>query len=368
MRVLALVPHPPAGASTRYRVHQFLPYLARRGVSVDVAPLLTEHAFERLYRPGRHAAKAMDWLVASVRRLSQVWEARRYDVVWIHREIWPLAGLLHESLLHRRNRRWLFDLDDAIYLPNVSQANRLFGPLKDASKSGWIASRASAISAGNESLRAWATRQTGDDSRAFLVPTAVDTDRWLSSGRLAGRPGDALTLGWIGSHSTLPYLEALRSTLEWLGRRHPHLRLLVVGAAFEVAGLRVECVPWTLDSEVRALDAADICLAPLPDTEWARGKCGLKVLQYMALAKPVISSPVGANLEIVRDLETGLFARSAEEWVGAVSGLVEDAALRRRLGNAGRARVEERYSVRSVEPRLFAALNRACEESTPCAG
>jgi glycosyltransferase involved in cell wall biosynthesis len=361
VNVLALVPHPAAGASTRYRVHQFRSVLAARGIDVTVRPLLDEPAFARVYRRGEAAAKARDLFEGGRRRLADVRAAGRFDAVMIHRELWPLHGLVHETLLRRANPRWLFDLDDAVWLPNVSEANRGVAFLKAPGKARWIAGHSRAVSAGNRHLAEWARAHVRPGAEVFHVPTAVDTERFRSArGRGAVVPGSkACLVGWIGSASTAPYLAAVREPLARLCVRHPGLRLRVIGARVQLPGVAVESVPWSLETEVQALDGLDIAIAPLPDDAWARGKCGLKVLQSMAMAKPVVTSPTGAHLDLVEDGVSGRFARTPAEWLDALEELVVDPAARRRLGAAGRAVVEERYSVAAVAPALEAALRHA---------
>jgi glycosyltransferase involved in cell wall biosynthesis len=169
-------------------------------------------------------------------------------------------------------------------------------------------------------------------------------------------------LGWIGSHSTVQYLEAHAPVLEALLARHPRLRLLVIGAtSTRLTHPQVEFAPWTLDGEIDALARADIGLAPLPDSEWARGKCGLKLLQYQALAIPVVASPVGVHPAMIEDGVDGFLAADDAAWQRAIERLVEEVPLRRELGQHGRAHVEERYSVRAMTPRLLEALAYAAE-------
>ncbi|MEO6462160.1 MAG: glycosyltransferase family 4 protein [Candidatus Eisenbacteria bacterium] len=357
MNVLALVSHPVAGPSTRYRVLQFEPVLAARGIRLHVEPLFGAAAFDRLYRAGGRATKGLGLLAAGMRRMSAVLAAHRYDAVLVLREVWPLHGLLHELVLRQRNPRWVFDLDDAVWLPNVSAANRGFAFLKAPEKARWIVGQARAVSAGNRFIASWAGERTRPDARVFHVPTAVDTARFRPAGR--PRTEGPIRLGWIGSLSTAPYLESIARPLARLSARHKGLTLRVIGARIELPGVEVECVPWSLEGEVRALDETDIALAPLPDNDWSRGKCGLKVLQSMALAKPVVTSPIGAHLDLVEDGVDGRFAAGDDAWFDAIDGLIADPAARTSLGAAGRATVERRYSIEAVAPALEAALRHA---------
>lgn len=360
VNVLALVPHPIAGASTRYRVHQFVPALAARGIRITASPLLDAAAFARLYRPGGAAGKAFDLLAGAARRLRAVATARRYDAILVHRELWPLRGLLPERLLHGVNPRWVFDLDDAVWLPNVSPANRGVAALKAHGKTPWLTAHARAITAGNRHLATWAAAHAGPDSRVFHVPTAVDVARWRpAAGGVAHDPRRGILLGWIGSPSTAPYLASIGEPLARLAAAHPGLRLRVIGAEVTLPGVPVESVPWSLDSEVAALAGVDIALAPMPDSPWARGKCGLKVLQSMALALPVVTSPTGAHVDLVEDGLTGCFADGPEPWFATLDRLIADAPARARLGAAARSAVEARFSVEAVVPQLEAALRHA---------
>jgi glycosyltransferase involved in cell wall biosynthesis len=356
VKVLAFAPYPAGGASTRYRITQFAPALAAHGIDLTVDSLHSEAAFRRLYQPSGLLAKARDWAQAGARRLERVGHAGEYDVILLHRELWPMRGLLHERALFAKNPRWVFDLDDAVWLPNVSEANRRLAALKAPGKSRWVRGHARAVTAGNRSLLEWAEEGLAPGARAFLAPTALDVARWRPA---ASRSAGPVTLGWIGTHTTAHYLDALEPALAALRARHPGLRFRAIGADVELPGWDVECVPWSLDTEVAALQGVDIGLSPLPDTDWARGKCGLKLLQYMAVGAAAVASRVGAHLEIAPGGQGARLAQDTDEWLEAMSGLVTDAQARAELGAAGRKTVIERYSIEAVAPVLRDALTHA---------
>jgi len=356
MRVLAFAPYPEAGASTRYRILQYVPALAASGIELVCDSLHSDEGFRRLYSSSGFVTKAKDWLAAGLRRLERVGHASEFDVVLLHRELWPLRGLIHERALLRKNPHWVFDLDDAVYLPNVSEENRRLAALKAPGKSRWVLAHARAVAAGNRSLLDWANSGLSPGAKAFLVPTSIDIERW--------HPGSAphegpLTLGWIGTHTTVSYLHQLEPVFAALKARHPELRLRTIGARFDLPGWDVESVPWSLAGEVEALHGIDIGLSPLPDTDWARGKCGLKLLQYMAVGLPAVASRVGAHNEIAEGGEGALLADSVDEWVEGISRLVRDPDARAALGASGRKRVVERYSIEAVAPVLREALLHA---------
>jgi glycosyltransferase involved in cell wall biosynthesis len=358
MNVLALVPYPIADACTRYRIGQFVPALAAAEVHVTLAPILDADAFARLYRPGGIVKKSLDWLGAVDRRRAQIDTAASYDAVFLLRDLWPLRGPDFERQLFERTPNVVFDFDDAIFLPHASTVNRAAGLLRAPSKAAWLAGHARVVTPGNSYLRKWAEGHVASSTHILELPTAVDTERWRAR---ETPPNDRIRLGWIGSHSTVPFLEALAPVLARLRARHPALRLVVIGATSDRFGDLIETVPWTLAGEVDALSRIDIGLAPLPDVDWSRGKCGLKLLQYLALEKPVVASAVGVHPAMVENGVQGFLADGEDAWFDALDRLIGDPALRAAMGQHGRARVEERYSVRAVAPRLLDALYHAAE-------
>ena len=171
-----------------------------------------------------------------------------------------------------------------------------------------------------------------------------------------------MVLGWIGSGTTVKYLDLVRPALEGAARRCPGVRLQVVGAEWEGPGsLPVACKPWRLEDEVADLRGFDVGLMPIADDPWTRGKGGYKLLQYMAAGLPVVAHPVGVNARIVVDGGNGLWARTPAEWEEALVRLASDADLRHRMGRAGRQMVADTYSLRAQQGRLLDLLRAVAE-------
>jgi glycosyltransferase involved in cell wall biosynthesis len=359
--VLALVPHPIASPSGRYRVHQMAEPLGKLGVRLDIQPFLDDRAFARLYLPGRWGEKALDVARGGARRWRVLGGAGRYRLAFVHRELWPVVGDAPLRRLARHQPRWVFDFDDAIWMPNVSEVNRSLARWKPHGQATWLASHARAVAAGNGFLSAWARGQRSGRPAAEVeeIPTAVNSDLWVPVPRAPGPP----RLVWIGTPTTVPHLEAVRPALARVAARHPGLEIHVIGARFDGQGLPVVLHEWSEQRERDLVGRCDIGLAPLPDSDWARGKCGLKLLLYMACGLAAVSSRVGVHPTILEDGRTGMLADSDDAFEPALERLIGDPALRSRLGAAARAVVEERYSIRAVAPRLAALLSRAAESA-----
>ncbi len=361
LRVLALTPYPENMPSTRYRLAQLAPALAERGISLTLSPFVSPEEHRRA-RGGHGAVAAARAVLGAFRRARAVLAgADRYDVVLIQRGI----GLLREGRLLARlvdtHVPLVYDFDDAVYLRQQG-GRRWVETLRDPEGTTRAFCRAAGVViAGNEHLATFARAAVGPGGagRVRVLPSVVDTDRFVPGDRRGGE-GGVPTLGWVGSDSTVSYLEALAPALLELARRVAH-RLVVVagGRRPQLPGVSYDYVTWRPQTEVSHFQELDVGLYPLDDTPWSRGKCGFKALQYLACGAPCVASPVGVLREIVRPGETGLHATGSEAWVDACARLLSDAAERTRMGERGRALVEERYSVRWAAPRLAAALEEA---------
>jgi glycosyltransferase involved in cell wall biosynthesis len=343
IRVLALSPVPEEGASARFRVYQFLPELAAAGFDVEVRPFFTPDFFRIVYAPGARA------------RMALLARRREFDVVLVHREAVPIGPPWMEALLARSGRPLVFDFDDAVYLDNASDANRMIWRFKYPKKTVAIVRWSAAVIAGNDYLAAWASRH---NPATVVIPTSVDTDVFVP--RADGGSAHEPRVGWIGSHSTAKYLKSLRSALTKVGAEHAY-RLDVVGsrASFTVPGVPTTHREWSLTREVTDFAACDVGVYPLWDDEWARGKCAFKAIQFMACGVPVVASPIGANRDVIQDGVNGFLAASEAEWVEKLGWLIADGALREKLGQAGRRTVEDRYSRRVNGPRVVDVIRAA---------
>jgi len=359
IRVLALSPIPEEGAGCRFRIAQFIPYLEAAGIHVTLRSLFTPEFFRLVYKRGHYLRKAMSFAALSLKRLDSLRDVSRFDVVFIYREIFPIGPALIERLLTMPGRPpVVFDFDDAIFLPSVSDANRLIATLKTPRKVDTIIRRSDRVIAGNAFLAEYARRL---NTAVTTIPTCVDTtrfvpspDAWSDNG--SGRSRD-LIVGWIGSPTTAGYIRDLVPVLRRVREQHPFvLRVSGAGDALQIPGLTVDNAAWVLDREVELFNTCDVGVYPLADDEWSQGKCGFKAIEFMACGVPVVAAAVGVNREIIEDGVNGFLASTEAEWVEKIGRLLVDGDLRRRLARAGRRTIEERYSLDVNAPKLAATL------------
>ncbi len=355
MKVLFIVPYPSEGPSNRYRVEQYLPYLSSQGIETTIRPFTRPTQFYRLlYQPGHMLRKGIYFLYSAFSRLLELGQALRHDLVFVHREAFPFGPPFLEWIFNRLQRPLVFDFDDAIYLSNVSKANRWLGFLKMPTKTAHIIQYSAEVIAGNDYLRDYALRY---NPSVTVIPTPIDTNLYQVRDYNLTK-GSTVTIGWMGSHSTVGHLHLLADVFRRLARQY-QIIIKVIGGEYQLSEVNVVSQWWSLDREVADLQSFDIGVMPLVDNEWTRGKCGFKLLQYMGVGVPAVCSPVGVNCEMVQDGVNGYLAATDEEWVAKLSRLIEDANLRREIGRRGRATVEEQYSVKVNAPRLVEVLRKA---------
>lgn len=351
MRILALVPYPHDKApGQRFRMEQWAPRLARLGAEVVFEPFRCAELHRLLSGTGNTWRKVLLTSRALARRAGVLKRVKDYDLVYVYNEAAMLGPALIEEYLRAKGVPLVFDFDDAIFLrgKDPGTLNRHLRPLKFPGKTKSICRLASHVIAGNGYLAAYAA---GFNPRVTVVPTTIDTEKYTPRPPASGAAPPVI--GWSGSYSTVQHLDTVRRMLQRLARTE-RFRLRVVGAeGYRLEGVDVEAIPWNAETETGDLSAMDIGIMPLPDNEWTRGKCGLKALQYMALGRPAVCSPVGVNPTIIRNDRNGLLAATEDEWIDKLTRLLRSPALRERLGAAGRETVEAEYSASIHAPRVY---------------
>ncbi|HWW75306.1 MAG TPA: glycosyltransferase family 4 protein [Pyrinomonadaceae bacterium] len=361
MRILALVPYPGDKApGQRFRMEQWAPRLGSLGAEVCFEPFRCEELHRLLSAPGDTPRKVLLTARALARRAGLLKRVKDFDLVYVYNEAAMVGPALVENYLRARRVPVVFDFDDAIFLHGRHNGarNRYLRLLKFPGKTKSICRLASHVIAGNYYLASYAA---GFNARVTVVPTTIDTEKYAP--RPAGADREPPVIGWSGSYSTVQHLDTARRMLQRLARA-ARFRLRVVGAeGYRIEGVEVESVPWRAETEIEDLSAIDVGIMPLPENEWTRGKCGLKALQYMALAVPAVCSPVGVNPTIIRDGRNGLLAATEDEWVEKLTRLLCSPSLRKSLGAAGRETVEAEYSASAHAPRVYKLFKAVLQQA-----
>lgn len=343
MKILFLTRYGALGASSRVRLHQYVPFLEQAGFDVHVSALLSDKYLSALY------SKRFRWfyvIAGYCRRAFVVSRARTFDIVVIEKELFPYCPAVIEKRIVGASRPYIIDIDDAVfhsYDQNPSWLVRRFM----SQKIDQLFRGAAAVFAGNEYISNRA--KFAGSRRVVLIPTVIDAEAYKAIER---KSTAVLTVGWLGSPSTSKYLRVLCEMASNLKQQF-NVRFVAVGADPGDVNDAFEVVEWSESHEINCLQAFDIGVMPLPDNPWERGKCGYKLIQYMACGIPVVASPVGVNLDLVENGRNGYLAETEDEWRKHLVELITlDSNARKEMGACGRLMVNKSFTLQ-VQAHVF---------------
>jgi hypothetical protein len=327
MNAIALV-EAPDHVCCRYRIRAFGPAFRAQGGSLQI---------EAIPRGG-------------IARIRQFCRLGRFDAVVVQRRLLPAWQI---KVLRRFSRRLIFDFDDAVYCRDSYHPRGIVSRVR-ARRFAQTMRAADLVIAGNEFLRQAAMRSGAGPLAVRVIPTCIEPDGYVRADH-DGKPS-GLELVWVGSSSTLQGLERSRELWRKLAIAVPNLQMRQISDRFSnLDPMPVVKIKWLEESERAEIATGDIGVSWIPDDEWSRGKCGLKILQYQAASMPVIANPVGVHCAMIEQGVSGFLADSAEEWIEAVR-LLFDPTLRRAMGQAGQASAAANYSIVRWAPEFIRAV------------
>jgi glycosyltransferase involved in cell wall biosynthesis len=317
----------------------YIPLLEKKGFEISVNYLLGDNYISYLYEKTK--LPIFEIIFSYLKRIMLLLFNNKFDIIWIEQEAFPWMPPFFEKLLLTRQKKVMSDYDDAFFhrydLHNNKIVRRILGQKIDM-----VMNRADIVLAGNEYLaeRARKNNMTG----TYIFPTVVDTQKFVNQNI---RNDKIFTIGWIGTPGNIKYLKTIEPALEKLSAKK-NVKISIVGAGnVEFKNFTVNNIKWSEQTEVSEISKFDVGIMPLLDSPWERGKCGFKLIQYMACGLPVIGSPVGVNDKIILHGINGFKANNIEDWVKYFELLNENPDLAKKMGNEGRKFVNENYSLQN---------------------
>lgn len=358
-RLLYIAPHRPGRSpGQRFRFEQFTDYLEENGYEITNSFIINGFDDTILYKKGNYLLKLWIAFKATVIRLRDVFRVNKFDVVLVYREAHFVGSSFFERQFSKRKAKLIFDFDDAIWLNDTSDGNSNLKWLKNPSKIGTIIELCDLVIAGNDYLADYAHIF---NQNVLIIPTTIDTNYHISNFQ---KPKNApICIGWTGSSTTIKHFEQAVPFLIQLKEKYKDAITfkVIVDIEYSVPELNIKSTLWSVATEIEELNTIDIGIMPLPDDLWSKGKCGFKGIQYMALEKPTVMTPVGINTDIIDDSVNGFLADSNKEWIEKLSLLIENEDLRVQLGKAGKETIEKKYSLNSQKAVLLSALDNLIE-------
>ena len=355
MNILFIVPYPvDCAPSQRLKFEQHLGYLKRNGIKCTVRPFMSQRFYNIVYKEGMLLKKIGFTLLCYIKRIFTLFEAVRSDIVYLHLEASPFGPPVFECFLKFIKKKIIYDIDDAIFMPNYNQVNRIVKLLDDPNKVFKIFQFSSHIIVVTNYLK---KRALAYNSNVTYIPPTIDTDKYHPKADYNKK--GVVCIGWSGSRTSSIYLKLLDNVLRVISKKYD-VRIKVIGNTdFKIEGIsNFTSMDWCRETEVEDLQEIDIGLYPLPKNEWVLGKGGLKALQYMGMGIPVVCSDIGACTEFIDDGINGYLVDSDDEWVDKISMFVESHELRKKIGLAGRKTVEDKFSVKANSIKYLETINK----------
>ena len=336
--------------SQRYRFEQYFSFLEKKGFECELSYIISAKDDVYFYSKGHFIWKIWIFFKAFCTRIKDRFRYKNYDIVFVQREAIMIGITYFERSIRKTKAKFIFDFDDSIWLMDTSEGNKKFEWLKDPEKTARNIRHANLVIAGNAYLADYARHY---NKNIKIIPTTIDTE--------VHKPlhlkKDKITIGWSGSLTTIKHFEYALDFLKIIKKKYPQVEICVVSdGVYTNDEIDIKGIAWSSETEVQSINSFSIGIMPLPNDEWAKGKCGLKGLSYMACEIPTIMSPVGVNTEIIKHGENGFLASSTEEWVEYLSKLIESEELRNKMGKAARETVLKEYSVLSQQENYLKAF------------
>lgn len=341
--------------SQRFRFEQFFPFLKRESFEYTVDCFYDKQTFNKLYQKGGKFILALRLIFCFLRRCVHMFTIGRYDVVLIQRSAAPFGPPVFEWIIRFIWRKQIiYDFDDSIWRQPEGRSSFAIRLIKAHFKVPLICKWAHVVVVGNKYLAAYAKQF---NKNVVIIPTVVDTEsRFVPNGTDTAGLNSPMVIGWTGSHTTLPYLEALEPVFEELAKTNRFTLMVMANRPPNFKKQSFHFVPWSEEAEVAELRKIDIGIMPLPNDEWTKGKCGFKAIQYMALEKPAVASAVGINSEIIDNGVNGYLCANHEQWLAALAHLINNPSIVREQGKAAREKIIKYYSLRKAEQEWMSVL------------
>jgi len=354
-RIFVICPFPEGvAAGQRLKYEQYFDHWRAQGYEITVSSFMDRSMWAVVYTRGNYVSKVLGTLRGYLRRVSDLFRVRDYDLVYVFMWTTPIGTSFFERLFRFLSKKLVYDVEDNVLMEKSNELNPLIKVLKGQGKTKFLIERADHVITSSPFLNDYCLSLNLNKACTY-ISSSVDTDRFLPVNSYSNE--NKVTIGWTGTFSSKVYLDLLRNVFLELAKRCD-FRLRIIGNfEYELPEVDLEVIQWTKENEVADLQGIDIGIYPLIQDEWILGKSGLKAIQYMAFGLPTVATNVGTTPRIISHMENGWLVKTDGEWIEALETLINDAALRRKLGEAARESVENNYSIRVIKSQYISIIN-----------
>jgi len=354
-KILVLCPSPRGTAPTqRLKYEQYLPKLEEAGYLFTISSFQTQRFWNIVYKPGRLIEKMFWTGIGYLKRIYDLFRAPFYDGVFVNLWITPLGFPFFERCLFFFNRNVIYDIDDMIFITKHEHVkSNFFQKLKGRRKPVILMKHSKYVIVCTPKLEEIALG-INKFKNVIDISSTFDTKRFIPVTEYIKH--DITTIGWTGTHSTIPFLETIQPVLAAVAQQRKIRLLVIANKEYSMKDVDTVFMQWREESEVEDLHKIEIGLYPIPANEWSLGKSSLKALTYMAIAIPFVATAYGTNYRVMQNGVQGFMAKDEKEWIDKLIRLIDDVELREKMGLAGRKQVEGLFSVQANFPKYLKAF------------
>jgi L-malate glycosyltransferase len=352
-RVLILCPSPKGtAAAQRLKYEQYLNLFENEGYEFTISSFQSNHFWKIIHKPGNVLAKIFWVLFGYAKRFYDLLRAPFYDIVFVTIYVTPLGAPTFEHLLFFANKNVVYDLDDMMFLPEQN-GNWFLNKIKGKKKPIVLMTKAKYVIVCTPKLEEIALG-LNKYKNVVDISSTFNTERFVPVKTYEKK--ETTTIGWTGTHSTIPFLELLTNVLQQVSKQRKIKLLVIANKTFVMEGVNTEYRTWSAETEVSDLHDMEIGVYPIPENEWSLGKSSLKALTYMSIGIPAVATAYGTNFRIIENGISGVLVNTDEEWINKLIELIDDVNLRKKIGEKGRERVKNLFSVKANFPKYLKAF------------
>jgi glycosyltransferase involved in cell wall biosynthesis len=358
-RILVICPYPEGvAAGQRLKYEQYIDQWRENGYDVTISPFMDMKMWSKLYEKGNFFTKAIGTLKGQLRRIRDLFRIRNYDGVYLFMWVTPLGTAFFERMVLWLAKGLVYDVEDNIFVEKSNDLNKFAKLLKGAGKTKVLVAGADHVITSSPFLNDYCLG-INEKKQCTFVSSSVNGQRYVKADR---DTNEVLVIGWTGTFTSVRFLDMLRPALKKLAENRKFKLLVIGNFDYDFPEMNLEVIRWTKEKEIEDLQKIDIGVYPLPEEDWVLGKSGLKVIQYMAMSLPTVSTNYGTAMEIIDHGQNGFLANTESEWIERMTELIDDAALRSRLGVNARKTVDSKYSTDVIGHQYLSVLNQVFEK------
>jgi len=355
MKVLFFIVYPEINAGSRYRVYKYLHYLEKENIEYKVCPPMSNTLFKYLYQTKNPIKKILFYFITYLVRIKDLTKVKDYDIIFIHQGLCYFGPPVLEYLIAKLNNNIIYDIDDAHFAKPIF-ATGIAARFHDRDRIAKLCKISKQVVVSVNYIKQYVQKY---NPNVTVIPTSIDIQRYTLKNYKV-KYEDSVIIGWTGTASGLIYLKDLEDVFQKLSQLYNIKLKIISSKKIEFKEVNVINCKWSLKNEITDLQSIDIGVMPLPNTDFAKGKGGFKIIQYMGVGVPVVCSPVGVNAEIVQDGINGFLANTKEEWIEKLSLLIENESLREIIGRRGRETIKDKYTIEVNAPKFIQVIKRNC--------